>query len=232
MPLGAPIGSGLGIQNRVTIRLIVEGAKVPVLVDAGVGTASDAAVAMELGCDGVLMNTAIAEAKDPKDARTQAPEIRKAAPAVKLPASGGEAVAATQPSLPNVTPFKRPASAPPVGDQDASVKGQRKGTFTLPPLALLDAAKAERKESADTKRAQLELALKGGMRFNIPGPSARSQLTGLSTTFCTSSTADLALVSGSITRRCTPGCLISISPTSASVHFWKPPVSLTVNFSA
>jgi len=65
MPLGAPIGSGLGIQNLVTIRLIVEGATVPVLVDAGVGTASDAAVAMELGCDGVLMNTAIAEAKDP-----------------------------------------------------------------------------------------------------------------------------------------------------------------------
>ncbi|MGP1352262.1 MAG: sulfur carrier protein ThiS [Parasphingopyxis sp.] len=65
MPLGAPIGSGLGIQNRVTIRLIVEGASVPVLVDAGVGTASDAAVAMELGCDGVLMNTAIAEAKAP-----------------------------------------------------------------------------------------------------------------------------------------------------------------------
>ncbi|WP_288459914.1 sulfur carrier protein ThiS [uncultured Sphingomonas sp.] len=65
MPLGAPIGSGLGIQNRVTIRLIVEGANVPVLVDAGVGCASDAAVAMELGCDGVLMNTAIAEAKDP-----------------------------------------------------------------------------------------------------------------------------------------------------------------------
>ncbi len=65
MPLGAPIGSGLGIQNRVTIRLIVEGASVPVLVDAGVGTASDAAVAMELGVDGVLMNTAIAEAKDP-----------------------------------------------------------------------------------------------------------------------------------------------------------------------
>lgn len=64
MPLGAPIGSGLGIQNRVTIRLIVEGAGVPVIVDAGVGTASDAAIAMELGCDGVLMNTAIAEAKD------------------------------------------------------------------------------------------------------------------------------------------------------------------------
>ena len=65
MPLGAPIGSGLGIQNRVNIRLIVEQARVPVLVDAGVGTASDAAIAMELGCDGVLMNTAIAEAKDP-----------------------------------------------------------------------------------------------------------------------------------------------------------------------
>ena len=65
MPLGAPIGSGLGIQNRVTVRLIVEGASVPVLVDAGVGTASDAAVAMELGCTGVLMNTAIAEARDP-----------------------------------------------------------------------------------------------------------------------------------------------------------------------
>jgi thiazole synthase len=65
MPLGAPIGSGLGLQNQVMIRLIVEGAKVPVLVDAGVGTASDAAVAMELGCAGVLMNTAIAEAKDP-----------------------------------------------------------------------------------------------------------------------------------------------------------------------
>ena len=65
MPLGAPIGSGLGIQNKVNIRMIVEQSKVPVLVDAGVGTASDAAVAMELGCDGVLMNTAIAEAKDP-----------------------------------------------------------------------------------------------------------------------------------------------------------------------
>jgi len=65
MPLGAPIGSGLGVQNQVTIRLIVENANVPVLVDAGVGTASDAAIAMELGCDGVLMNTAIAEAKDP-----------------------------------------------------------------------------------------------------------------------------------------------------------------------
>ena len=65
MPLAAPIGSGLGIQNPVNIRLIIEQAKVPVLVDAGVGTASDAAIAMELGCDGVLMNTAIAEAKNP-----------------------------------------------------------------------------------------------------------------------------------------------------------------------
>lgn len=65
MPLAAPIGSGLGIQNPLNIRLIVEQAKVPVLVDAGVGTASDAAIAMELGCDGVLMNTALAEAKDP-----------------------------------------------------------------------------------------------------------------------------------------------------------------------
>ena len=65
MPAAAPIGSGLGIQNRVNVRLIVEQAKVPVLVDAGVGTASDATIAMELGCDAVLMNTAIAEAKDP-----------------------------------------------------------------------------------------------------------------------------------------------------------------------
>jgi thiazole synthase len=65
MPLGAPIGSGLGIQNRVNIRLFVEQSKVPVLVDAGVGTASDATVGMELGCDGILMNTAIAEARDP-----------------------------------------------------------------------------------------------------------------------------------------------------------------------
>ncbi len=65
MPLAAPIGSGLGVQNPVTIRIIKENATVPVLVDAGVGTASDAAIAMELGCDGVLMNTAIAAAKDP-----------------------------------------------------------------------------------------------------------------------------------------------------------------------
>ncbi len=79
MPLGAPIGSGLGIQNPVNIRLIVEQSNVPVIVDAGVGTASDAAIAMELGCDGVLMNTAIAEAKDPI----------KMAKAMKLAVEGG-----------------------------------------------------------------------------------------------------------------------------------------------
>ena len=65
MPLAAPIGSGLGIQNKYNLIEIVESAKVPIIVDAGVGTASDAAIAMELGCDGVLMNTAIAGAKDP-----------------------------------------------------------------------------------------------------------------------------------------------------------------------
>jgi thiazole synthase len=65
MPLAAPIGSGLGIRNHLNILTIVENASVPILVDAGVGTASDAAEAMELGCDGVLMNTAIAEAKNP-----------------------------------------------------------------------------------------------------------------------------------------------------------------------
>ncbi len=65
MPLGAPIGSGLGIQNRVNIQLVKEAVTVPVIVDAGVGTASDAAIAMELGADGVLMNTAIAQAQDP-----------------------------------------------------------------------------------------------------------------------------------------------------------------------
>ncbi|HEY7409969.1 MAG TPA: thiazole synthase [Vicinamibacteria bacterium] len=65
MPLGAPIGSGLGIQNRLNIELIKEAVRVPVIVDAGVGTASDAAVAMELGADGVLMNTAIAQAQSP-----------------------------------------------------------------------------------------------------------------------------------------------------------------------
>lgn len=65
MPLGAPIGSGLGIRNPYNIRIILDAVKVPVIVDAGVGTASDAAIAMELGCHGVLMNTGIAGAKDP-----------------------------------------------------------------------------------------------------------------------------------------------------------------------
>ncbi len=65
MPLAAPIGSGLGIRNPYNIRILKDSVRVPVIVDAGVGTASDAAVAMELGCDGVLMNTGIAGAKDP-----------------------------------------------------------------------------------------------------------------------------------------------------------------------
>jgi len=65
MPLAAPIGSGLGVQNKYNLLEIVENAKVPIIVDAGVGTASDASIAMELGCDGVLMNTAIAAARDP-----------------------------------------------------------------------------------------------------------------------------------------------------------------------
>lgn len=65
MPLAAPIGSGLGIRNRCNLKIILEQAKVPVIVDAGVGTASDVAIAMELGCDGVLLNTAVACAKDP-----------------------------------------------------------------------------------------------------------------------------------------------------------------------
>jgi thiazole synthase len=65
MPLGAPIGSGMGIQNQANLRIILESASVPVIVDAGVGTASDAAIGMELGCDAVLMNTGIAGAEDP-----------------------------------------------------------------------------------------------------------------------------------------------------------------------
>ncbi len=65
MPLAAPIGSGLGVQNKYNLLTIIENAKVPIIVDAGVGTASDATIVMELGCDGVLMNTAIAEAKNP-----------------------------------------------------------------------------------------------------------------------------------------------------------------------
>ena len=65
MPLGAPIGSGIGIQNKTNITIIKEQSSVPVIVDAGVGTASDATIAMELGCDGVLINTAIAKAQNP-----------------------------------------------------------------------------------------------------------------------------------------------------------------------
>jgi thiazole synthase len=65
MPLAAPIGSGLGIRNRYNLEIMRQQIKVPLIVDAGVGTASDAAIAMEMGCDGVLMNTAIAGARDP-----------------------------------------------------------------------------------------------------------------------------------------------------------------------
>ena len=96
MPLAAPIGSGLGIQNRYTLLEIIENAKVPIIVDAGVGTASDAAIAMELGCDGVLMNTAIAGARDPV---LMASAMRKAVQA------GREAFAAGR------IPRKRYASA-------------------------------------------------------------------------------------------------------------------------
>jgi thiazole synthase len=89
MPLAAPIGSGLGIRNPYNIRIILEQSRVPVIVDAGVGTASDAAVAMELGCDAVLMNTAIAGAKDPilmAEAMRQAVEAgRKAFLAGRIP---------------------------------------------------------------------------------------------------------------------------------------------------
>ena len=65
MPLGAPIGSGAGIRNPYNIQIIRDMVSVPVIVDAGVGTASDAAIAMELGCDGILLNTAVAKARDP-----------------------------------------------------------------------------------------------------------------------------------------------------------------------
>ena len=65
MPLASPIGSGLGLQNRINISMIIKQSKVPVIIDAGIGTASDATIAMELGCDGVLINSAIAEAKRP-----------------------------------------------------------------------------------------------------------------------------------------------------------------------
>ena len=65
MPLASPIGSGRGIRNKLNLSIIINNAKVPVIVDAGIGTASDASIAMELGCDGVLVNTAIAKAKNP-----------------------------------------------------------------------------------------------------------------------------------------------------------------------
>ncbi|MEK7204305.1 MAG: thiazole synthase [candidate division NC10 bacterium] len=81
MPLGAPIGSGLGIRNPHNILLLLQAVQVPVIVDAGVGTASDAAVALELGCDGVLMNTGIAGAKDPV---MMAEAMRKAVEAGRL----------------------------------------------------------------------------------------------------------------------------------------------------
>jgi len=96
MPLGAPIGSGLGIRNPYNILSIVENAGVPILVDAGVGTASDAAIAMELGCDGVLMNTAVAHAKNP---------VLMAAAMKKAVAAGREAYLAGR------IPRKRFASA-------------------------------------------------------------------------------------------------------------------------
>src|SRR5947209_11483701 len=86
MPLGAPIGSGLGIRNPYNIKIILETVSVPVIVDAGVGTASDAAIAMELGCDGVLMNTAIASATDPI---SMAKAMRLAVEAGRLAAKAG-----------------------------------------------------------------------------------------------------------------------------------------------
>jgi thiazole synthase len=86
MPLGAPIGSGLGIRNPHNIAFILQSAKVPVIVDAGVGTASDASIAMEMGADGVLMNTAIAGAKDPVK---MAEAMRKAIEAGRLAYEAG-----------------------------------------------------------------------------------------------------------------------------------------------
>ena len=86
MPLGAPIGSGLGIRNPYNIKIILETVSVPVIVDAGVGTASDAAIAMELGCDGVLMNTAIAAASDPV---SMAKAMRLAVQAGRLASKAG-----------------------------------------------------------------------------------------------------------------------------------------------
>ena len=86
MPLAAPIGSGLGIRNPHNIAIIVENSNVPVIVDAGVGTASDASVAMELGCDGILMNTGVASARDPVKMATA---MRKAVSAGRLAYEAG-----------------------------------------------------------------------------------------------------------------------------------------------
>ncbi len=94
MPLAAPIGSGLGIQNRYNLLEIIENAKVPIIVDAGVGTASDAAIAMELGCDGVLMNTAIAGARDPV-LMAQRDEARRSRPAARPSWPGASRASAT-----------------------------------------------------------------------------------------------------------------------------------------
>ena len=96
MPLAAPIGSGLGIRNPYNLRIILEQSRVPVIVDAGVGTASDAAVALELGCDAVLMNTAIAGAKDPDpDGRGDAP--RRSRPAARRSSPGASRASCTRP---------------------------------------------------------------------------------------------------------------------------------------
>jgi len=86
MPLGAPIGSGLGILNPLNLRIIIERSKVPVIVDAGVGTASDVAIAMEMGADGVLLNTAVAQAKDPVK---MAAAVRQACEAGRLAYEAG-----------------------------------------------------------------------------------------------------------------------------------------------
>ena len=106
MPLGAPIGSGLGIQNRNNIAFIREAISVPVIVDAGVGTASDVAVAMELGADGVLLNTAVAAARDP----------RKMAEAMRLAVESGRLswLAGRMPRRRYATASSPPADAPPV----------------------------------------------------------------------------------------------------------------------
>ncbi len=108
MPLGAPIGSGLGLRNPHNIRIILEAIKIPVIVDAGVGTASDAAIAMELGCDAVLMNTAIAGAQDPV----------KMATAMKLAVEAGRLAAQAG----RITPKLYASASSPVGGVIETVK--------------------------------------------------------------------------------------------------------------